>query len=77
MELNHNGSINKIELHSCNILRWERSKHQKEVMNLKRKETKLEKEVISQHTMHKNEYDIMMTKHEKECDALVKINEEK
>ena len=34
MELNHNESINKIELHSCNILRWERSKHQKEVMTL-------------------------------------------
>ena len=37
----------------------------------------MEEEVISQQTMHKNEYDIVMTKHEKGCDDLVKTNEEK
>jgi len=68
-EFNHNKIINKMELHSCNIMKWERSKHQKEVKSLKNKDTKLEMEVIGQHTMHKNKYDIMMTKHEKECDA--------
>ena len=75
-EFKHNEILNKMELHSCNILKWERSKHQKEVKSLKNKETKLEMEVIAQQTMHKNEYDIMMTKHEKVCDARAEKHEE-
>jgi len=75
-EFKHNKILNKMELHSCNILKWERSKHKKEVKSLKNKETKLEMEVIAQQTMHKNEYDIMMTKHEKECDARAEKHEE-
>ena len=75
-EFKHNKILNKMELHSCNILQWERSKHKKEVKNLKNKEIKLEMEAIAQETMHKNKYDIMMTKHEKECDARAAKHEE-